>query len=88
MKEEILEALNDVSSFNNEEKTQAIMRCVDIIEHLYETASRYAVLFIETQSSEKAKELSDHPEELAIKVMEAAMRKVACGGRPPGESLH
>ncbi len=88
MKEEILEALNDVSSFNNEEKTQAIMRCVDVIEHLYETASRFAVLFIETQSCEKAKELSDHPEELAIKVMEAAMRKVAYGIRPPGEQLH
>jgi hypothetical protein len=88
MKEEILDAINDAGVYSNEDKAQAIIRCVDVIDYLYETASKIVVCFIETQPCEKAQALSNHPEELAIKAMEAAMRQVAYGGRQPGEPVH
>ena len=88
MKEDILDAIRDAGEFSNEDKNQTIMRCVDVIEYLYETASKIAVSFILTQPCEKAQALFKQPEALAIKAMETAMRQVAYGGRAPGEPVH
>ena len=78
---------NNAGGLSGEEKNQAIMRCINVVDYLYETASRIVVSFIETQPCENAKVLSNHPEELAIKAMEAALRQVATGGRQPGDQL-
>ena len=87
MKEKNPDNLNPAGRLSSEEKNQAIMRCINVVDYLYETASRIVVGFIETQPCEKAMALSNHPEELAIKAMEAAMRQVASGGRQPGDRL-
>ena len=87
MKEEILDTIRDAGVFSDE-KTLAIARCIDVIDYLYETASKIAANFILTQPCETAQAFSNHPEALAIKAMETAMRRVACGGRGPGDPVH
>ena len=88
MKEDVLDEVKAAGGLSNEERTQAIIRCINVVDYLYETASRIVIAFIETQPCENAGILSKHPEELAIKAMEVAMQRVACGGRQQGEQVH
>lgn len=88
MKEDILDAIEDAGEFFDEDKNQAISRCVDVIDSLYETASKIAVNYILTQPHEKTRAFFDQPEALAIQAMQTAMRQIACGGRGPGEPVH
>ena len=88
MKKDILDAINEACRNLSEEKTQAIMRSVNVIDYLHETASRIAFFFIATRPCEQARALSHHPEALAIQAMQAALRQVANGGRQHGDPVH
>jgi hypothetical protein len=88
MKEDILDAINDVYQHLGKEKAQAIMQSVDVIDCLAETASKFVFFFIATRPNEQSKILSCPPEELAIKAMQTALQQVANGGRQHGEQVH